>query len=108
MLAAALTVRFILELALLAGVALLSFYLVQGWLRLPVTILAPIAVAVVWGLLLSPKAPVQLPEAAKLVIEAVLFIGTGAGLFVIGLGFPAILLVLVWVVDRVAITLLKA
>lgn len=106
--AAALTVRFLLELALLAGVAVLAWSLVPGWWHWPAAGLAVVVVAVLWGLLLSPKATVQLPVAAALVIEAALFLGIGAGLFLTGFAVPAVVGVGLWGVDRAALALLRA
>lgn len=105
-LALALTVRFALELALLAGIATVAWHLVPGWWQWPAMILIPIAVAVLWGLLLSPKAPVELPAPAKLVIEAALFIGTGVCLVAIGWWIAAVIGVLVWIIDRIALAVL--
>lgn len=106
-LATALTVRFLLELALLAGVGVLAWRLAPGWWSWPATILAIVAVAVVWGLFLSPKAAVRLPPPAALLIEAALFVGVGAGLVAIGFGVAAIIGVAAWVADRVALALLQ-
>lgn len=107
LLATALTVRFLLELALLAGVAVLALSLTAGWWRWLAAVLSVVAVAVVWGLLLSPKAAVPLPWPATLGIETVLFVGTGAGLFVIGLGLPAAIGVVLWLIDRIALAILQ-
>lgn len=103
----ALTVRFLLELALLAGIAVLAWNLTGGWWRWPAAILAVATAAIVWGLFLSPKAAVPLPWPAALGIEAALFIGTGAGLFVIGLAIPAGIGVTLWIIDRFVLALLQ-
>lgn len=105
-LAIALTVRFGLEIALLLGVAAVAWHTAPGGWQWPAMIGAPIAVAILWGLLLSPKAPLALPEAVKLVIEAVLFIGVGACLFLIGYPIQAGIGVIVWIADRIAIAVL--
>lgn len=104
---ALLTGRFLLELALLAGVAVLAWNLTSGGWRWPTVILAVVAVAILWGLLLSPKATVSLPSPVALGIEAALFIGAGAGLFLIGLGVPAAIGVALWLIDRVALALVR-
>ncbi|MFT4226721.1 DUF2568 domain-containing protein [Micropruina sp.] len=106
-LTAALTLRFLLELALLAGVGLLAWSLARGWWSWPAAILAVVAVAVVWGLFLSPKATVPLAPAAVLAIEAVLFVGTGAGLVTVGWGIAAAIGVAIWAADRIALALLR-
>lgn len=106
-LALALTLRFLLELTLLAGVGLLAWSLAPGWLSWPAAILAIAAVATVWGLFLSPKARVTLPQLAAVVVEAVLFVGTGAGLIGIGFGVAAVVGIAVWAIDRIALALLR-
>lgn len=68
-------VRFLTELALLAGAAVAGAEV--GW---SVAILAPVGVAVVWGLAVAPKAARRLPDPARLVVELVLFAAVGAGL----------------------------
>ncbi|OJX93366.1 MAG: hypothetical protein BGO96_10320 [Micrococcales bacterium 73-15] len=103
----ALTARFLLELALLAGVAVLVHDVVPGGWSWPAAILAVAAVATLWGVLLSPRAPVGLPAAASLGIEAVLFAGVGAGLLAVGHGVPAALGVGLWLLDRTALALLR-
>lgn len=102
-----LAIRFLLELALLAGVAALAWNLAPGSWRWPAAALAVTAVATLWGTLLSPKATVALPAVVALAIEAALFLGVGAGLFAIGLGAPAVVGVVAWAVDRLAIALLQ-
>jgi hypothetical protein len=47
-----------------------------------------------------------LPESAALGIEAALFLSIGIGLFATGLGTIAVVGVLLWVIDRVALALL--
>lgn len=108
LMATALIVRFLLELALLAGVALLAWTLTSGWWRWPVAILAVAAVATVWGLFLSPRAAAPQPWPVSLGIETVLFVGTGAGLFLIGLGVPAAVGLALWLINRIALALLQA
>ncbi len=103
----ALTARFLLELALLAGAAVLAWNLGAGWWQWPAAILAVALVATVWGLFLSPRAAVPLPWPATLGIEAALFVGTGIGLLVIGCGIPAGVGVALWIVDRIALTILQ-
>ncbi len=103
----ALTARFLLELALLAGVAVLAWNLVPGWWRWLAVILAVALVAALWGLFLSPKATIPLPGPAALGIETVLFAGIGGGLFLIGFGLPAAVGVALWIIDRVALAVLQ-
>ncbi len=106
-LAVALTLRFLLELALLAGVGVLAWSLAPGWSSWPAAILAIAVVGTVWGLFLSPKARVTLSQPAAVAIEAVLFVGTGAGLIGIGFGVAAVAGIAVWAIDRIALAILR-
>lgn len=102
----ALTVRFLLELALLAGAAALAVLLTTGGWRWVAAIAAMLVIAAVWGALLSPKAPVRLPSLAALAVEALLFLVVGIGLMLVGLGVPAAIGIAIWVCDRLALALL--
>lgn len=103
--AIALTVRFLLELALLAGVATLAWNLTSGWWRWPTAIIAVAFVGTVWGLFLSPKARIPLPTPAAVALEAALFLGTAAGLAAVGLGVIAVVGAVAWIADRFALAL---
>ena len=81
--------------------------LLPGWWRWPVAILVVIGIAVLWGLLLSPKAPISVPGPVKLILEALLFLGVGAALMVTGLAVPAVIGVVIWAADRIAIAMLQ-
>lgn len=104
--AVALAVRFLLELALLVGVATLVLQLLPEWWGWVAAIGAVVVVAVIWGLFLSPKASVPLPPPAAIAVEALLFLGTGAGLFAFGFGVPAAIGAVAWILDRIALALL--
>ncbi|GAA2528057.1 YrdB family protein [Rarobacter incanus] len=106
-LALALIVRFLLELALLAGVAAVTWQHVSGGWRLPAAMLAVVAVATVWGLFLSPKAPIALPPVVALLIEAILFLGVGTALFLTGSGTLAVIGFAAWLADRIALAVLQ-
>ena len=99
----ALAVRFLLELALLAASALIGWRLAEGGWRFLAASIAVLVVAVVWGLLLSPKARFDVGASAHLGIEAILFLGAGAGLIALGHGPAGIGLILVWAADRAAL-----
>lgn len=75
MLALVLAVRFALELALLAASAWSGYNLVgggpPGW---TVGALCAVVVASFWGVLLSPKARVTLPPAARNLVEVAVFV----------------------------------
>lgn len=103
----ALAVRFLIELALLAGTAALAAHVASGGWRWPAAIVVAGVVATVWGLFLSPKATVAIPPSARLALESLLFVGVGVGLLAAGSGAVAVIGVLIWLVDRIAIAVLS-
>jgi hypothetical protein len=77
--------RFALELALIAALAVVGVHVgggtVQGWL-----LAAGLTVVVigVWGILLSPKRRVDLPLGVRVLLELALFAGAAWGLIEVG------------------------
>jgi hypothetical protein len=83
--------RFLLELAMLAGLAWWGWH-EWGWWA---AILLPLALAFVWGSFLSPKARWMLPRPARLVLELAVFAAAaaayyGAGGVAFAVGFGAV------------------
>jgi hypothetical protein len=78
-------VRFLAELALIGGVAWLGVRL-GGDVAVSVVqaVVGVAAVCVVWGVLMAPRAPRRLPDPARLIVEIVLFGGTGAAIATTG------------------------
>ncbi|MCT2582916.1 YrdB family protein [Actinophytocola gossypii] len=73
-----LTVRFLTELAMLAGLAVAGAHLGDGvLLGIAAAVLLPTAAAVVWGLFIGPRAGRRLPEPARFLVEFALFAATG-------------------------------
>jgi hypothetical protein len=82
---AVLLVRFLSELALLAGVGWLGWHEASGgWLSVLSAIVEIVVIALVWGLLIAPRAKRRLADPARLGLEILLFGGTAAALFVQG------------------------
>jgi hypothetical protein len=71
--------RFLLELCLLAALAYAGLQV-----HVLLAIAAPLAAAVVWGLLVSPKAPVSLPTAVWVAVQVILFGAAVVGLVLAG------------------------
>jgi hypothetical protein len=72
--AANLAVRFLLELCALAALGYWGFKSGNGLLlKLGLGLGAPLLAAVAWGLFVAPKAAVQLPGPARLLVELVIF-----------------------------------
>jgi hypothetical protein len=68
-----LVVRFLLELSALAAAAYWGFSASSGLTQWVLGVGAPLAVAVVWGLFVSPKHKVDLPRPARFAIELIVF-----------------------------------
>lgn len=105
--ASVLVIRFLLELALLSCVGVLAWQATSGGWRWLAATAAVVAVATVWWMLLSPKAPRPLPPAFAVLLEAVLFAGAGAGLATTGHQTAGVTLVVAWALHRVALALTK-
>lgn len=68
------TLAFLLELAMLAGLAWWGTSVTgPAGIRVLLAVAAPVAAAVVWGLLLAPRARIRLAPATVLVVKAVMF-----------------------------------
>ena len=78
-------VAFAVELALFCGVGAIAYELVggglSGWLAAAG---ATVAILVFWGLLVAPKARRRLATRPRLVVTALLCVGTAAGLVATG------------------------
>jgi len=83
-----LTVRFLCELAMLAGLANWGTHVADGVAAWLLGIGAPVMAAVVWGAFVAPKAKWPAPVPFRLAIELALF-GTGAFGFAVA-GQPVI------------------
>jgi hypothetical protein len=80
-----LLVRFLTELAMLAGLAVAGARLGGGVaLSIVFAVLLPAVAAVVWGKFIGPKAEQRLAEPARFLVEFVLFAVTGVVLALTG------------------------
>lgn len=95
---ALLALRFLVELALFFSPVVIGRRAVDGVGGIAVGLVVTVAIVVVWGLLLSPRRRVDLPLAARVVIESLLFLGAAAGLAATGLVALAVALLVVEVV----------
>lgn len=105
--AAALGMRFILELGLLTALAYWGFTAPDGVLLEVVFGLgAPVVGAVVWGLFLSPRAAVRLPAPALVVLEMVVFGAGAVALYAAGQSTLAVVFAVAAVAQRVVLSAL--
>jgi hypothetical protein len=82
--AVALGARFLLELAALVAVGLWGFAAASGPARYALAVGAPLALAVAWGVFVSPKAPHRLPDPWRLGAELLAFGLATAALLAVG------------------------
>jgi len=99
----ALVVRFLLELAALAGLVYAGIAVVDGpsgWL-LGLGMAAVAAVA--WGLFVAPRARIAVPTAGRLAVEVAVFAAACSGLLAAEQSVLAAVLAIVYVLDRLAL-----
>ena len=90
---AVLTVRFLTEVALLAGLAIAGARLGDGVaFAILDAVLLPLAAAAVWGMFIAPRARRRLAEPARIIVEVALFAGTGLVLLLSGLPVTGIVI----------------
>jgi hypothetical protein len=101
-----LTVRFCLELAALAALAYWGFAEHDGTAAVALGIGLPALAALVWGLLVAPKAPVDLPSGGRLAAELVVFAGAVWALADAGHTGLAVAMAVAAIVSRVLLSVL--
>lgn len=101
---ALLTVRFVLEILLLAAYAVIGTALADGWVGWLLAAMLVLVVAVVWGTWLAPRRRVDSPLRVRLALELALFVLAGLGLALVGHVVWGVVLV---VAEVVAVALLR-
>ncbi len=96
-----LALRFLLELGALAAVAYWGYKTGDGALRWVLAIGAPVAVAVVWWLFVSPKAAVDAPQPVRLLVELGVWTAAAGALWAAGHAALGIAFLVVAVVSGV-------
>ena len=84
-----LTLRFVLELVLLGAVADYGYRLGDGWTSAVYPVIFAGAVAVIWGLVVSPKATWPAPVAVRFAVEVALWAAGAAAIASDGHPAPA-------------------
>ncbi|MGN7356218.1 YrdB family protein [Paenibacillus sp. SAFN-054] len=96
-----LLLRFILELVLLFALSYWGFHVPSGLLvQILLGIGLPLLAAIVWGIYISPKAPVKLPLPAVLLIEALLFAAATMCLILSGFAIFAVIFACAAAINR--------
>jgi hypothetical protein len=97
-----LALRFLLELCALGALGYWGFKTGSGMIaKLGLGIGAPLLAAVVWGVFVSPQAPVALPGPVVLVFQVVIFGLAAAGLAATGHRTLALLFVAIVVINAI-------
>ena len=108
MLVLALALRFLLELALLAALAIWGFQLADTIaLRLLAGLAAAGAAALLWGLFISPNRRIELGRVPRLLLELALFAVASAALWQLGHPVPGLFLFAAAAADRVFLIWLR-
>jgi Protein of unknown function (DUF2568) len=87
---AAATVAFVLELCALAALSYWGYVTGSGVLAYVLAVVMPTLAAVVWGLVASPRARVQLPAGPKTGVRLLVLLGAAVALAVAGSGALAV------------------
>jgi hypothetical protein len=104
----ALSVRFLLELCLLASFAVWAAHLARPTgERIVVGAAAVAGAAIVWGLVLSPKRRFDPPTSVRLAFEAVFFLAGAAALFDSGRPALALALLLAAIGHRIVLAVVR-
>jgi hypothetical protein len=98
--AANLGLAFVLELCGLAAVAKWGYQAGEGWQRIALAIAAPLGMAVIWGVFISPNAVITLPATLKFFLGAAILLLTAAALASAGQPVPAAIFATVIVLNN--------
>jgi hypothetical protein len=99
----ALVLRFLLELAGLAAYVYIGVATVDGAGGVVLGIVLAAIGITVWSLFVAPRARIVLPVPARLAIETVFFVLAALGLVLNGQATLGIVLVGLWLLDRLAL-----
>lgn len=104
---ALLTLRFLIELALLTAWAIVGWNSADAaWLQITLAVALPVLTATVWGLCVSPRARFTWPLAVRVTIELALFVGATAALWAIG--YPSVAIALLGLEVAVVVALIAS
>ena len=102
--AANLAVKFLLELAAFASLAVWGWHAGSGFAAVVLAVLLPTAAIAVWGLWCAPRAPRRLPTTWRAALEVGIFLLAAAALGAAGHPTAAVVLAVVVVVNAGGLT----
>ena len=95
-----LALRFLLELFALGALSYWGFKTGGGTIaKISLGVGAPLVAAVMWGVFVSPRAPVQLPVLLSLILQALVFGSAASGLVVTGHRTVAVMFLMIVVIN---------
>lgn len=101
--AAALVLRFLLELAALGALLYAGIALVGGFLGVAIGLGLVVLAAVGWGLYVAPRARIAAPTPVRLAVEVAVFAAACAGLVLADRPVLAAVLAGAYLLDRIAL-----
>ena len=94
MLVVVLVFRFLVELALFAGATVAASHIVSGGIgRVLFAVAGLVAIVAFWSTFLAPKRPIRMSLPVRVILEVLLFVLVGLGLWWAGFTWAAIALV---------------
>jgi hypothetical protein len=102
--AANLVLRFVLELAALAGLSYAGVRLADGtFAEVLLGVGTPLLAGVVWGLFVAPRSTFDAPLVVRLLAEALVMVSAGVLLIVAGNVALGVVLLVLWVLNKIAL-----
>ena len=99
-----LVLRFVLEIAALAGLAYASVKLADGTVaEVLLGVGTPLVAGVVWGLFVAPRSTFDAPLVGRLLAEAAVMVSAGVLLIVAGSIALGVVLLVLWLLNKVAL-----
>ncbi|MGE7884620.1 YrdB family protein [Bacillus sp. NPDC094077] len=102
-----LVIRFFLELCALASLCYWGFRFWENvYVKYVFGIGSPLLFAIIWGIYIAPKASLKMPEPYRFMLETILFGVTSVALYVVDQTTFAIILAVVFIINRMSCSLI--
>ncbi|MFJ8526695.1 YrdB family protein [Bacillus sp. NPDC094106] len=99
-----LAIRFLLELCALASLSYWGFQVGESvYTKFIFGIGSPLLFAILWGTFIAPKASLKLPEPYRFILEFIIFGVASSALYVVDKTILAIILGMVFIINRLLI-----
>ncbi|WP_052659453.1 YrdB family protein [Bacillus alveayuensis] len=102
-----LAIRFLLEICSLIALGYWGYYLGKGvGMKIFLLIFMPVMMMLLWGMFISPKASIHIPEWLRLILELLLFGIAAFGLYNSGLLLLSGIFLVLVILQRILLTVL--